>query len=191
MRVQWISEKYMVREDGTVWVLKQKPLYMRRLFGKPPSKTCPYPRITFGRAHEFLLHQIVAAAFHGPCPKGQIVLHWDGDPLNNAASNLRYGTRADNIADTIRQRGDRSRAFGERHYLSKFSAELVASMRRDREAGMKVEDIRQKYGCSLSYASLVTNGLRRRHDAEIEIVNQKRLKRRKPSVIEAIAMGFQ
>jgi hypothetical protein len=48
------------------------------------------------------LHDLVTTAFIGPKPKGLEVLHWDDDPNNNAITNLRYGTRAENKADQVK-----------------------------------------------------------------------------------------
>lgn len=48
------------------------------------------------------VHRLVAAAFLGPCPKGQEVRHLDGNPQNNHISNLAYGTRTENICDVMR-----------------------------------------------------------------------------------------
>lgn len=48
------------------------------------------------------VHSLVAAAFLGQRPKGMEVCHGDGDRLNNHISNLRYGTRADNVRDCIK-----------------------------------------------------------------------------------------
>lgn len=42
-------------------------------------------------------HVIVNEAFHGPKPKGKETLHLDGNPRNNSAGNLKWGTRAENI----------------------------------------------------------------------------------------------
>lgn len=47
------------------------------------------------------VHQIVAEAFHGPCPDGMEVRHRNGDKTQNAASNLRYGTRSENTFDQV------------------------------------------------------------------------------------------
>lgn len=48
------------------------------------------------------VHRLVALAFIGPCPEGMEVLHINGEPDDNRLENLRYGTRAENVADTIR-----------------------------------------------------------------------------------------
>jgi hypothetical protein len=46
---------------------------------------------------------IVAIAFHGPKPSEQHqVAHWDGDKLNSFASNLRWATAKENMADKRR-----------------------------------------------------------------------------------------
>lgn len=48
------------------------------------------------------VHQLVARAFHGLPQEGQEVRHLDGNPLNNRADNLAYGTRTENILDVYR-----------------------------------------------------------------------------------------
>lgn len=63
-----------------------------------------YRRVVFSRAGirvERLLHAVIAETFHGPRPDGLEVLHRDGDQENNAPSNLRYGTSAENSRDTV------------------------------------------------------------------------------------------
>jgi len=52
-----------------------------------------------GRQRRRGVHQVVAAAFIGPCPDGQEILHGDGDPANNRPGNLRYGTHRENMLD--------------------------------------------------------------------------------------------
>lgn len=48
------------------------------------------------------LHRLVAAAFAPRQDDDTEVCHRDGDPLNNAATNLYWGTRADNMRDAVR-----------------------------------------------------------------------------------------
>ncbi len=55
-----------------------------------------------GDQRTVLVHRLVLEAFVGPAPEGTEGLHWDDDPGNNRASNLRWGTRSENIADRIR-----------------------------------------------------------------------------------------
>lgn len=49
------------------------------------------------------VHQLVMRTFVGETPPGKEILHNDGNPRNNALSNLRFGTRTDNILDVYRQ----------------------------------------------------------------------------------------
>jgi hypothetical protein len=48
------------------------------------------------------VHRLVASAFLGPRPNGQQVRHLDGDKLNCTVENLAYGTRSDNLMDSLR-----------------------------------------------------------------------------------------
>lgn len=53
-----------------------------------------------GKRKRFLVHRLVAHAFLPPCPSPlHEVRHLDGDKLNNAASNLAWGTRKENAYD--------------------------------------------------------------------------------------------
>jgi hypothetical protein len=73
------------------------------------------------------VHRLVALVFHGAPPhKGAHVLHSDGDKNNNSANNLRWGTPADNHADTERH-GHRLK--GERHPQAKLTEEAVRNIR--------------------------------------------------------------
>jgi HNH endonuclease/NUMOD4 motif len=48
------------------------------------------------------VHTLVTRAFIGPCPDGQEVRHLDGNRLNNRLANLAYGTRSENVLDSVR-----------------------------------------------------------------------------------------
>lgn len=54
---------------------------------------------------KYLVHRLVLSAFVGPCPKGCEGLHDDDKRTNNRLSNLRWGTRAENIEDAFRNGG--------------------------------------------------------------------------------------
>jgi hypothetical protein len=57
---------------------------------------CLRKRPTTGR-----VHRLVLLAFVGPCPEGEEVRHLNGDLLNNALTNLAYGTKSENQQDSI------------------------------------------------------------------------------------------
>jgi hypothetical protein len=51
------------------------------------------------------VHILVLEAFAGPAPDSHECLHHDDDPANAELTNLRWGTRAENVADAIRNTG--------------------------------------------------------------------------------------
>jgi len=53
------------------------------------------------------VHVLVASAFLGARPPGMNACHQDGDATNNAATNLRWDTQAENIHDKARHGTDR------------------------------------------------------------------------------------
>lgn len=53
--------------------------------------------VSLGRGSTKQVHALVALAFIGPRPENHEVLHLDHNPANNALTNLRYGTRAENV----------------------------------------------------------------------------------------------
>lgn len=61
-----------------------------------------------GRGVSKPVHALVAEAFIGPRPEGQVVRHKDGDSLNNRSSNLEYGTVKDNNLDKMIHSGNLS-----------------------------------------------------------------------------------
>ena len=48
------------------------------------------------------VHRLVLEAFVGPCPDGMEACHWNDVPDDNRLENLRWDTRAANIADSVR-----------------------------------------------------------------------------------------
>jgi hypothetical protein len=77
----------------------------------PQPNSQGYLRVMLRRApkwqHRFV-HHLVIEAFTGPRPPGAIIRHLDGDHLNNAASNLAYGTRSENALDATRHGHNRN-----------------------------------------------------------------------------------
>lgn len=54
-----------------------------------------------GRRGRMYAHRLVALAFIGEPAPGQEVCHNDGNPANNHVSNLRWGTRSENMLDEV------------------------------------------------------------------------------------------
>jgi hypothetical protein len=84
------------------------------------------------------VHNLVAAAFIGPCPEGKEVAHEDGTRTNCVPSNLRYDTRAGNLADKVRHG---TRTGGEKHSRAKLTQVQVDQIKALRAKGMKCREI--------------------------------------------------
>lgn len=95
-----------------------------------------------------MVHQLVALTFLGPRPKGQEVRHLDGDPLNNAVTNLAYGTRSENILDVMRI-GRAWRAL---------TADQVRAIRLRLRSGERAADLAREYGVGDACISAIKTG---------------------------------
>lgn len=60
---------------------------------------------------DYQVGKLVALAWIGPMPKGELLRYLDGNPLNHHAANLAYGTKAEHAADQ-QARVDREEAAG-------------------------------------------------------------------------------
>lgn len=79
---------------------------------KTPADTAGYRRFAApynGKRTWIHVHAAVAEAFIGPRPAGMQVRHLDGNRLNNALSNLAYGTQSENVQDSL-QHGTHAQA---------------------------------------------------------------------------------
>lgn len=85
-----------------------------------------------GSKKAFAVHRLVLEAFHGPCPEGKQVAHFDGDPSNNHISNLRWASAKENIAD--RTRHGRT-ATGENNGSARLDKQSVNTIKRMKECG--------------------------------------------------------
>ncbi len=103
------------------------------------KKTNGYWAVTLtsgGERRQFMVHRLVAEVFHGKPPHpGAHVLHSDGNKNNNAADNLRWGTPADNHADTEKH-GRRLK--GEMHPYAKLNEAAVRDIRSSKADASKI-----------------------------------------------------
>lgn len=91
------------------------------------------------------VHRLVARAFIGECPVGLHVLHCDGDKTNNHYTNLRYGTPAENVADTAKHGRKRSR---EKHPSAKLDEDAVQVIR---TSGRSAKEVASWFGVSVGH----------------------------------------
>jgi hypothetical protein len=104
---------YEVSDDGQVRSLPRPGrLLVNRSYGGRvvmPGLSRGYKLIGLSRDGErrnARIHVLVAGAFLGPRPDGMDVCHNDGNKANNAAVNLRYGSRSENSLDKRRHGTD-------------------------------------------------------------------------------------
>lgn len=110
----------------------------------------------------FRVHRLVAAAFLGDCPDGCEVRHLDGDPLNNAAKNLAYGSAAENRLDAYVHGGRRS---GDKSHLAKYSDAKIAEVMALR-GKMSSRSAAKTHGLDASYVRQLWRGEKRAHDGK-------------------------
>jgi len=97
-----------------------------------------------GRRRSEFVHRLVLLAFVGPCLLGMECRHGDGDPTNNVAANLSWGTRTQNHRDRKRH-GTVTR--GERNGKTRLKRRDVLRIARLRDRGMTHAAISRKTGC--------------------------------------------
>jgi len=101
-------------------------------------------------------HRLVALAFLGPPPSpNHEIAHWDGNRLNNHVDNLRWSTRKENAADTIRH-GTSSR--GTSSSSAKLNPYQVAAIRLQYVTGrITTRELSKQFGVSQSHISRILN----------------------------------
>lgn len=96
--------------------IKIRRLHKGRIL-KPGRSTSGHLSVSLGRnGGSKGVHVLVLLAFIGPAPKGHESCHNNDDPSDNRLSNLRWGTRSENLFDAVR---NRKKPIGERVAASK------------------------------------------------------------------------
>lgn len=98
------------------------------------------------------VHSIVCRAFHGTPEVKKEVRHLNGDPLNNHAENLAWGSRSENCADRVAH-GVSNR--GERHGMNRLTEEQVRMIRNDSRPRRLIAP---EYGISDRYVDEIRSG---------------------------------
>ena len=101
------------------------------------------------------IHVLVAEVFIGPRPAGQVVRHYDGNQLNNQISNLRYGTRKENAADSLRHG---TFALGEVNGKSKLTQPQVIEIKALLREGGTRRGIAEMFGVTHSAINSIASG---------------------------------
>lgn len=110
MTEQWravhgFDGRYEVSDRGRVASLPTRTWPTRRLLAVVEAKRGGYPTVVLrmnNRQFCKKIHRLVCEAFHGPPPHhSPVVRHLDGNPKNNTASNLAWGTHTENLLDSV------------------------------------------------------------------------------------------
>ncbi len=107
------------------------------------------------RAKELRDHRLVAAAFIGPCPEGDVIYHIDGQKQNNGAGNPEYLTRREHdryaarLGLTVR---------GERRGESKLRNKQRAAILREHRAGISIARLSAVTGMSERQVGRIVRG---------------------------------
>ena len=108
-----------------------------------------------GRRVTRLTAPLVAAAFCGPKPEGEVVRHKNGDQRDNRASNLEYGTRSENERD---KRRHGTAPIGQNHPAAKLTEKQVATIRERLQRGSRANGrnaLAREFGVSHRLITLI------------------------------------
>lgn len=119
--------------------------------------------VTLWKEHEYKIcgvHALVMSAFVGPLPVGMERCHNDGDPANNALSNLRYDTAVNNSAD---KRKHGTHLQGSMLSWAKLDESDIHEIRKAYADGETQQEIADRYGVQQPAVSRVLSGKRWSH----------------------------
>ncbi len=154
--------EYQASDQGQIKSLKREALSRNWSTRQPFYRTVPERILKPGRYCKYghvsvilrrgtngqSVHQLVMRTFIGDPPEGMEVLHINGQPADNRLSNLRYGSRRDNILDVYRQ-GGRWR---------KLSTDDVEAIRFGLHCGIRGSELAVMYGVSQTIISAIKYG---------------------------------
>lgn len=108
------------------------------------------------------VHRLVLEAFVGPCPVGMEACHNDGNRKNNRVDNLRWDTRKENAADSVRHGTSPA---GSKHHMSRLSEEKIPAIRERLERGESQASVAADYGLAQTTISRIARRVGWRHVA--------------------------
>lgn len=108
----------------------------------------------------FAVHALVAAAHLGLRPEGHVIRHVNGNPGDNRAANLAYGTQSENKADEVTHG---TKLLGEKLPWAKLTRSDVIEVKRLLADGARVCEIVLETGVSRQCVSSIKAGRSWRH----------------------------
>lgn len=107
------------------------------------------------RERRMYVHHLVLNAFVGERGPGQEALHADGSRTNNAISNLRWGTRAENVADMVKHG---TATVGAKNAMAKLTRPDVLWLRDMRDMGFSAVEASRHFGVTPGTVRRVFSG---------------------------------
>lgn len=157
---------YEVSDQGRVRRVKAAPGAQVGYILQPARMQIGYHMVTLSKnssknRERKYVHDLVAAAFVGPRPKGQQINHKDGDKARSWADNLEYVTQAENARHASRL-GLMPR--GTKNGQAKLTDDDVREMRRLRPS-MPIRRLAARFGVCYAVAWNAVNRVTWKHVA--------------------------
>lgn len=151
-----VSDQGEVRRTGAAFgAVVGRILRAKRLNGY-----CMVKLVDGGRRRDVAIHVLVCEAFHGPRPEGHEARHLDGTRDGNAATNLAWGTPAENMEDA-RRHG--TLTVGERHPHARLTDAKVRELRDLAAQGLSRAALGRQFGVSYHTIGRIVAGKKWRH----------------------------
>ena len=149
-----ISDKGIVRSNDRTIIYKSglSVFYSGKIL-KPWMSTTGYKMVGIrlnGQKIKKSVHSLVCLTFIGDRPPNADIRHLDGNPLNNNLSNLCYGTRVENIQDTIKH--------GRMDNFNKLDKQKVLEICKLGFSDIKSYEVAKQYGVSRGTIVDIWNG---------------------------------
>ncbi len=135
---------YEASRDGAVRSRRAGLRELKQIIGKDGYRYVFTYAGGRGTMRKLWVHHAVLMAFVGPRPDGQEARHLDGDPANNALSNLAWGTPLENAED---KRSHDTMPVGERSASAKLTEEQVLEIR-SLHGTVSLRALGQRFGVS-------------------------------------------
>ncbi len=161
---------FFAREDGTIWTEWQNRArgrikanwqraqkFVSVVIG-PNSMGYVQTRLWTGHRY---VHIIMLEAFVGPCPWNMECCHEDGNPANNALTNIRWDTSQANTADCRRHGRLTGGVIDKAHHWNKNNGKLAfcrEAILRMLAEGRTYRDIADSFDVSSSAVYVLVNG---------------------------------
>lgn len=117
-----------------------------------------------GRSHRNFIHRLIAQTFIGPIPNGMCINHLDGNPRNNAVSNLEITTYSGNTRHAIEVLGWKPKGqLGTENGFAKLTDEQVRYIKSHPKRYGVATKLARELGVASSTISSILSGKRWTH----------------------------